>query len=262
MKVILPARGEFGLKVYQHVPAVHAIPGPKIVLHEPGEEALYPSATELVEVPRADDDAKRGVTARGDQWWRMASTRWPRAEIVESTASMPRERFMPEPHEPVFGIPASVVACPRFRRYGASKNWPYWPALVGSLRARGVSVMVAGMRETSIDCGPPRTWDHPRPLDATIAAMRTARLVIATDAGLAHLAVLCGAPLLMISWGDGLTAPGPVVDATGKAMARQYGPIKLHRYEEANHTGSPVDVMPDTWHDPEAVLARVLEIVG
>lgn len=237
--VIPVCRGEFGLKVYHHVPYVHALPGPKIVEIEEGEEALYPSAAEYRVVGRGKDDKRRGLNG-----WRLPDG-----------ANM--ERFVPEPIES-YGLRADIVVCPRMRNYGRSKNWMHWPWLVQRLHATGFRVWAAGAADSSdrrVDCY--ASWHWPRPLDATIELMRTARLVIATDAGLAHLAVLCGAPLLVITH-KGLVAPGPVLDASGKVLKPAYWPVKMHRYAEANHTNSPITTV-DGWDQPQNVLSRAVD---
>lgn len=259
MKVVLPVRGEFGLKLAYAIPAIHALPGPKVVLHEPGEECLYPSADHLVEVPRANDDDKRGMHSKGAEPELPDLSAWPNAERVKITTRMPRERFLPEPVERQ-GITCDVVICPRKREYGADKNWQYWPLIARRLRARGFETFAGGQRETSYDVVGPAAWGYARSLDATVEAMRSARLVVATDAGLAHLAVLCGAPLLMITHGKGIVAPGPVRDAAGTILEPAYWPVKIDRYNEANHTGSRIELLHDSWLNPMLVIRRVLEI--
>lgn len=270
MKLILPTRGEFGLKLAYAIPAVHALPGPKIVLHEPGEECLYPSADRLVEVPRAHDDNKRGLQAkdRGSaeaeavhDVIRRVRTEYPDAEVVEPGGDMPAARFVPEPTVRR-GITCDVVVCPRKRDYGADKNWPEWELVTRRLRSRGYRVFAGGMESTSYPVGSPAAWDHERELDATVEAMLSCKLVLATDAGLAHLAVLCGAPLLMVTHGAGLVAPGPVRDATGRVMEPAYWPVKIERYNEANHTGSKIELLHHAWFNPALVIRRVLEIVA
>lgn len=265
MKIILPNRGEFGLKLWAHVPSVAAIPGPKIVLHEPGEECLYPSADRLVEVPRAKDDNKRGLQANNESAAPIIEIvselqkRNPDADTIQVTTDMPRARFVPEPTVR-HGITTDVVVCPRKRAYGAAKNWPEWPTLTERLRTRGISTFAGGQPDTSYKVKGPAAWDYDRPLDATVEAMRSARLVVATDAGLAHLAVLCGAPLLVLTHACGLVAPGPQVDATGRVMQPAYGPVKVERYREANHTDSPIEFLHHAWTNYALVIRRVLEI--
>jgi hypothetical protein len=230
-------RGEFGLKIRYHVPRVHAAPGPKIVEIEEGEEALFPSATEWVVVQRGPDDERQGLPR-----WRP-----PRGSV--------EARFIPEPHVRQ-GITADVVICPRRRQYGAGKNWPHWGRL-----AALPGTFAAGAPDSSFNLRCPRAWDAPRFLDASIEAMRSARLVVATDAGLAHLAVLCGVPLLIIT-ADGRVAPGPVINEKGKVTERRYWEVRWEAYyHSANHMGSPIYHCPE-WHRPAKVVAEVERILS
>ena len=261
MKFILPCRGEFGLKIRYHVPNVHAIQGPKTVYYEPGEEAFYPSATVLEEVPRVEDDLRRGTHPRGlaGEQVRLREaihTNYPMAEVIETRKGMKEARFIPEPHVPQ-NIQADYVICPRGRKYGAAKNWPHWESL---LDLPG-SVFAAGAPDSSMDIQAPRSWDYARFLDASIEAMRSARLVIATDAGLAHLAILCGSPLLLITY-KGLVAPGPVMDPDGRIMEASYWPVRFEEYyQKARHTDAPIWTT-EKWDDPKEVLRLAIQLTA
>lgn len=259
-KIILPCRGEFGLKIRYHVPAVHALAGPKTVYAEPGEEALYPSADEIVEVERIEDGRRRGTHPRNDSGFverlhRQLKRSGEAAQFIRTSKGMPETRFIPEPTERR-DISARFVVCPRGRRYGESKNWPHWKSLIDILPSR---VFAAGAPDSSIDVDCPRAWDFKRFLDASIEAMLSASVVISTDAGLAHLAVLCGAPLLMITH-RGLVAPGPVVDANGRTLRSAYWPVRFGEYyEAANHTGSPIHTCA-SWDDVDLVANMAIGI--
>jgi len=261
MKVILPLRAEFGMKVWWHAPAVHAIEGEKVVYIEPGDEALYPSATRHILVNRQDDEKRRNRYSRDreyvDHIREIAVKKFGQGvEIVMPKDDWPRERFVPEPFNNV-RLEYDVVVCPRRRLYGAEKNWPEWMHLVDWLVGSGLRVFAAGAHDSSYQVKCDRAWDLDRFLDATISAMLNAKLVVATDAGLAHLAVLCGAPLLMITYGDNLVAPGPIVDETGRQFEDQYFAVKYDRYEEANHTGSEIQMLRFSWYDPHKVFTEV-----
>lgn len=233
-------RGEFGLKIRYHVPHVYAL-GPRIVEIEEGEEALYPLAREWRIVPRALDDSRHGGPGR-----------------------YPREvRFQPVPHV-VQGVAADVVICPRWRRYGAAKNWRYWPSIANWLRMDGYRVFAAGAPDSSGISGMGGcacAWEFDRFLDASIEALRSCRLCIATDAGLAHLAVLCGTPLLLITY-RGLVAPGPVIASNGRIAEHEYWPCKLQEYyHSANHMNAPI-VTVDGWEHPERVRQTAREMMA
>lgn len=237
-------RGEFGLKIRYHVPWVHALPGPKIVQIEEGEEALYPSADAYEIVPRVKDDSRRGLPG-----WKVPP-------------GAPLKRFVPSPH--IHQLEHSsethryrVVICPRKRQYGSGKNWEHWDFLAKTLPG----VFSAGAPDSSYWVPGPRAWDYPRFLDASIEAMLLADLVIATDAGLAHLAILCGRPLLLITY-RGLVAPGPVMDPQGRVMEKEYWPVRLQKYYiEANHQKARIVVLNDGWEDPSRVLQKAEELL-
>lgn len=267
MNIVLPLRAEFGLKLWWFVPAVHAIPGPKVVYYEPGDEALYPSADALIEVPRQEDSLRRNVYSRDAEFVGRvrrhalhAFDGVPDVEFLTPDPSWPRKRFVPEPLVR-WGIRPDVVICPRWRDYGPAKNWPQWAALSQALQAADLKVFAAGAPDSSgpIDCE--RAWDYTRFLDASIEAVLGARLVVATDAGLAHLAVLCGTPLLMITHGNCLVAPGSSEDETGRVMDDGYWPVKRERYTEANHLGSEIVYLRDAWYDVDKVVRWTASMV-
>lgn len=252
MKIFLPYRGEFGYHVFFHAPQVHACHGRKVVCCERGMEALYPGACRYIDVPPRPDHLKRGVNAIEPalcrQYETMLAPQYPDAEFVAPNHAAPREYFEPHPIFTYDDIEADVVICPRRRDYGDAKNWDHWAWIADRLEAAGLRVFAGGSRVASSDVGCPAAWRYTRPLDATLQAIHAAKLVIATDAGLAHLAVACGRPLLMIAYGD-RTAPG-------------YPPINFGRYYSANHRGSMIYVCGDGWSDPAAVLDRVSRLVG
>ncbi len=256
MSTVLPFRGEFGLKVRYHVPAVFARGfGLRIIIEE-GEEALYPLAQSWQLLERRNDDERRGWT---DPMVEELRRRCP--DAIELGKGLPEERFLPRPHVEQRTPPADVVICPRQRKYGSSKNWPFWASLLRSLKGDEISVFAAGAPDSSDDLDCPRAWDYARFLDATIEAMLGARLVVATDAGLAHLAVLCGRPLLLISH-EGLVAPGPVLDDLGDTMEPRYWPVRLEDYyDAANHTGSPI-YFSGAWMSCKLIKEQVDDILG
>lgn len=233
-EVVGPYVGELGLAIRYWYPHVAAL-GPVIVAIEEQHEALVPFAREVRIVPRIPDDNR--IYGPGERY--------------------PQKRFRPEPHIRQ-NIKADVVICPRFRNHGSAKNWPHWESLTEL-----PGVFAAGAPDSSYDLQVPRAWDYARFLDASIEALRSARLCIATDAGLAHLAVLCGTPLLLITH-QGLVAPGPVSDARGRVIQEAYWPVKMAEYytdPQVNHTGAHIEDV-DGWNHPERVLQRAKEIIG
>lgn len=256
MSVILPFRGEFGLKLRYHVPAVYALGSGHVIMIEKGEEALYPLAAGWIPVDRREDDERRGWTEPEAPYLRE---QYP--ETIELRKGEPEERFLPAPWKFQGTGAVDVVICPRMRNYASSKNWQHWPWLAESLEAEGLKVFAAGAPDSSVDVGCARAWDYVRFLDASIEAMLGARLVVATDAGLAHLAVLCGRPLLLITY-EGLVAPGPVLDVAGHAMEPAYWPVRLEEYYyAANHLQAPIHVS-NAWRFQEGLKEEICELVS
>lgn len=262
MRIALPFRGEFGLLVRYHLPAVHAM-APDIACIEPGCEALFPSAGQHLVVARNDDDRRRDLFSKDaaflTEFRRQLRAQYPGAELLETYEGMPEAWFAPEPRVRA-GLRPDVVVCPRRRRYGSAKNWPHWTLLTLALRDAGLGVFAAGAPESSASVPSHAAWHHARHLDATIEAMLAARLVIATASGLAVLALLCGRPLLLITAG-GLVAPGPVVNEHGRVMEPRYGPVPRGRLlDPVNHLGAPIHEV-DGWDNPGRVVAESLALL-
>ena len=266
MRIVLPFRGEFGITVRFHVPAVAALEGDVMVCHEPGLEALYPFALSRIIVPRKSDP-ERGWTKASDPAF-MEGIRcglragYPGAELVETDGRDEKNvrRFRPKPHEPQLD-PArewDVFVAPR-KRQGApnvmARNWDGWPETCQRLRSDGLRIFAGGMRETSYEVeADDAAWHYDRTLDATIEAMYRSKVVLATDAGLAHLAMLCGRPLIIVAAEGGRVAPGLRTD---EPDSKFWGVRMKHYYEEANHAGAPLSMLPDGWHDIPGVIAAV-----
>lgn len=259
MNVHLPARWEFGWVCMGHAPQVYADHGRKVVCCEPGLEAMYPGAAEYVHVERKADELKRSAPEH-EFYMGLRETlaeRFPRAVFVPPDKGAVREYFIPKPTvAQVEAGQIDVVVCPRRRAYGPDKNWPHWCELTDQLWDAGLTVFAGGAAATSFRVNAPSAWDYRRDLDATIEAMMAARLVIATDAGLAHLAVLCGRPLLMIAHANGITAPGVCSDG------KPYIPIQMNRYQQENHTGSPITVVNYAWEEPRMVARRSMDMLA
>ncbi len=266
MIAVPPFRAELGILIRFHACAVRALDRPVTVALEPGMEALYPECDHVVVEPRPDDE--RRWTYRHDtaflEVWREHFAEY---QIVEPDKSnrLPIRAFLPEPHIPQRGdSDPGVVLCPRKRRYGSEKNWHAWPHLGRELRRSGVRVFTAGLRGSSyrVDADE-RAWDYARPLDATIEAMRSARLVVSTASGLSLLALICGAPLLLVASEGGRVAPGPSKDLAGNVHHDRYWNVPISDYyEPLNHTSSFFEMASSGWENPLDVLARAQEIAA
>jgi hypothetical protein len=270
---VLPFRGEFGIKLLRHVCRVHAIKHPnKLVVCEEGDEALYPSARSIINCARNVDHSRRDQPSEDSVFVQHFAAEAichllvPGDSIVWPSFSGPTEYFVPKPYVNVnCTVTPDVVICPRKRAYGSSKNWPYWWDLVKHLSQLGIrSVVAAGGQDNSdrnVEKLLPCSWTFPRTLDRTLDWMGRAKVVLATDSGLAHLSVWCGKHLVLISHGNGLVAPGPVADETGRVLRSQYWPINQAQYESENHLKSKIEVLSDSWHNPRSVASRIHSIL-
>lgn len=264
MKVFLPYRAEFGYICIAHAPQVYAEKGRKAVIIEQGLEALYPDC-EFAYVSTKNDDDRR-VRIEVSYLLELQST-FQKAlardfgtfEYVMPDLKAERAYFIPRPYvQHVTGIPGNidVVVCPRKREYGSDKNWHYWQELIDAYAKVGLIVFAAGHPTTSFPVKNCMTawsgWNrNGKCLDNTIAAMLKAKVVVATDNGLAHLALMCGKPLVLISHKDGLVADG--FDDVGNS----YWPIKMDIFERENHTDAPIHIVYDCWHSIKPILDYV-----
>lgn len=257
-RIALPFRGEFGHLCMHHAPQVNALPAPKIAMIEPGNEALYPGC-EYEYVLRREDGERR-ARVEPELLEQAAHTMRVKygdgAQMVYPSKEAERAHFVPEPTVRG-GIACDVVVCPRWRQYGESKNWAAWPDVTRELQERGLRTFAGGSRDASCDVPGPKAWDHDRCLDATIEAMLSAKVVLATDGGLAHLAIMCGRPLVLVSYQDGRTAPGP--DGQNR---HPYNEIRMQRFHDANHRDAPIRCVHHSWEEPERAVDAVMQAIG
>lgn len=254
MKIFLPYRGEFGFICMFHAPQVNAAAGPKTAIIEKGMEALYPYC-EYLYIDRREE-AERRARVEEDLLSRIRDKDWGGAELISPNQNAPRKYFVPRPYRKLSFVPdVDVVVCPRKRKYGPDKNWRHWDALVDELAAWGLRLFVAGHPESTqklTDCIPSVfDFEEEYALDVTVACMSKAKLVLSTDCGLAHLALMCGRPLSMISHGDGLVADGK--DDVGNP----YWPIKIERFVKENHRKAPIRIINHAWHGTGKVIQHL-----
>jgi hypothetical protein len=259
MKIFLPYRGEFGHRVMWHAPQVYACREPdKVVICEKGQEIFYPGAGEYCHCDRLRDDKRRMRLEREhlDTWRAIARISWPDGECIEPDPNpdAPRKYFTPQPidPDPVWAESKwDVIVCPRMRDYGSDKNWWGWQYVVRKLQQSGLEVAAVGNEQSMwVPClstyeGSPSQY---KINDNTVAGMLNAKMVLATDSGTAHLAVMCGRPLLIVTHNHGCIAEG--VDDVG----RPYWPVMMDRYVKANHCGVLIDRIFHGWNDPDLVI--------
>lgn len=105
--------------------------------------------------------------------------------------------------------PGDCVALAPGARWG-TKRWParYWRILADRLLGRGLGVVaVGGAEERELLSGPSIAEAYGLPLRATAAILRRARVVVANDSGMLHLATAVRRPVVALL--------GPTVRAFG-----------------------------------------------
>ncbi len=106
-------------------------------------------------------------------------------------------------------VPEGAVALVPGARW-ANKRWPaaHWRALADRLAARGLKLVAVGSEdERHLLNGPGVIDAYGLPLRTTAAVLRRARVVVANDTGLMHLATAVGRPVIVLL--------GPTVGAFG-----------------------------------------------
>lgn len=247
MKIFLPYRGEFGHKIMWHVPTVYGCKEEKVVCCEQGEEALFPNALDHVIVDRHDDNKRREYMRHEEELYNslkeVLSAKYNNPEFLFPRVGEPHW-FVPKPVQ-TFGISCDIVICPRKRKYGYLKNWKHWHLLFDRISPK-YRVFTAGAPDSSEEIGNSIAWKYPRFLDATLEAILSSKVVIATDNGLAFLALLCGKPLILICYDGEKTAPG-------------YPRINFPRYKKTNHLNVDIDTIPNSWNSVDPIIELLLK---
>ena len=272
--VFLPYRSEFGHMVMHHAPFVKACHNPrKRVICEPGYEALYPCELPHIHCDIRPDQNRREWASYDYEYLRYLEETVRESKDIPASADfiypLPRhpenldglELFAPKPFAQVdLDSDIDVVICPRKRKFGRDKNWEHWGSVFDEIADRGLHLFAAGKHDASdVDSwrnrpcprtsdrpGYYRAWDYDRPLDATIAAMNKAKLVLSTDNGLAHLAMLIGKPLVMIVCAD---------DGVDRVAPRNQK-VKTKRFARNNHKNVPI-IHINAWNHPHIVADKV-----
>ncbi len=240
----LPFMGEFGSKISKDVPGVYGIPRPLIIIHEAGEEALYPNATErhIYERPSAIERSAGGNKFQV-KFKETAKLKWPEGKIpymeqfkahfepqvwedhiktgqppqwqrtyIEPTASfkMAKSFFVPQ-YTKDYDCDFDVLLFARRQRYAYGRNFNWEPFYEG-LKAEGIKCLIAGQPDSTAQLGCPAIWDLvDKPseiLDATLWAISKARFRIGSATGTTLLSMLCGKPPIMIISDSGFDSQG------------------------------------------------------
>lgn len=267
--IILPHIGfEFGQLIMTHVRWVHCIPGTKVVCTRRGLEPLFPSATEFFydwsDVPDEQRHTKT-IKATSTQLQLKAvqdhfRMKYPLAQIrfpidgkkPQYFPNIPEGNFIPKPLCPCPTSQPDILVAPRYRKHGEARNYPHWQRVVDDLQDLGYHPGLLGTRETSVDItGVPehrKAWTYEDDLGVTLHWMSTAKMVLATDSGMAHLAVLAGAPLLVLYENRGYV-PGP----------EGWPWIMPHMKAHAKAFCEPI---VGCWTDPKVVQDALLRTLG
>jgi ADP-heptose:LPS heptosyltransferase len=251
INVFLPFRGEFGHLLMWHAPIINAFEGKKAVCCEKGQEALFSGVLEYIYVdPRPEDICKTASVYRDDkdlfkELKKKISKKYPNANFLEPAGEFdkkyPRKYISYQPYVKQ-NIKCDIVVCPRKRVLASGRNWELWPKLVDKLKTN-YSVFAVGSPTASFDVDCSKAWSYERFLDATLEAIQNSKIVVCTDSGLAHLAVQCSKPIIMITYKG---QPGP--DTKWK--------VKWNRYKEENHMNSVIKEI-DAWEDLGLVLETI-----
>lgn len=220
MLIFLPWRGEFGQMVMTYVRWVHSLrhtDSERLVCCQRDHRCLFPSATRFEhdwDMPPDEQRCTDFVMGHENRTYldtlaAQFAVQYPGSHVLYPLNGSKPQRFK-APHEHITLTPygpepsvyPDVLVAPRFRRYGMHRNYPHWLTICSFLRHRGIRYGLIGVRETSID--DPyldevyKSWSYEHNLDTTIRWMQRCRLVLCTDSGLAHVAVLAQAPLAVI----------------------------------------------------------------
>ena len=268
--VFLPWRGEFGQMIMAHVRWVHQHPAAtKVVCCRRGDEALFPSAVDYF-YDWADMPDEMKCTKSLDDHGNLQYLEWVQDRVRQKFADQdlefvqpldggkpqrykadPAKDFKPRPQTIACFPPIDVLVCPRFRKHGQHRNYQHWEAVVKGLQANGLTVALAGMKQTSVDVRSVpehlKSWNYDS-LDSTLHMMNVARVVLATDAGLAHLAVLNQSPLLVIYDQPGVEAGKP-----------EWPWVLPHMQRHATVDCNPII---NGWNNSQVVVDSVVSYLG
>ena len=260
--VILPWRSEFGTWIMNYVRFVNGfrhVAHQLVVCCRKGDEALFPAATSFFydweQVPDAQKNTKllkSSVNAEYlDQLRERLQEQFYGHTIVDPVLKPRIDTdwdFTPTP-KIRRGLYADVVIAPRYRTHGEHRNFEHWSAVAEGLMDAGYTVAAVGAKETSVDIPnlSDYSWNHDN-LDSAIELMQSAKLVVTTESGMGHLAVLAGAPLKVIYERRGREAGHPTW---------RWNLPHMQAYSK-NHC-EPILM---GWNDPAKVVAESIHYVS
>ena len=208
IKVYLPWLGEFGTELIRYVPIIYGDPGPKIVCHERGKAAVYPSCTQRIVIPRIKEKDRKsaGSLNQYEIWDRLKARLGNDKQYIEPASTGNRGgRKLFVPNGKQFDFETDVVLFPRKRTTGARRNWEGWVDLAQALKAEGLRVFAAGHGDSSLRLDCHAAWDYcsRNQLDVSIWAIKHSKLRIGMITALSILSLYCGRRPWVLTIEDG-----------------------------------------------------------
>jgi hypothetical protein len=248
--LFLPHVGEFGHRIMTGIRLVHWHKASrKVVCCRPGEEVLYPSATEYVtDWKDPIEDAKRCGTGQPLDWPEIQA-RYPGHTCID-TGNLDRQQELlcihPDQRIPFRPkrrrLAADACLGIRYRAFCREKNWPGWNVVADAISAAGFTFAVIGSRPTTLDLHGQLHHSGDHDTDAAVELLQNCRLYIGSDTGTSHLAATIGTPMLV--------------------FRQEWTRNRDLRHCMAQRNPGNVEAMPaGTWEQPEAVISRTLAIL-
>lgn len=250
--LFLPFVGEFGHLIMSHVRLVHFHnAAEKIVCCHPGEQVLFPSASQFVtDWTDPVGDAQRVGTMRDRGFaWPELLARFPGVRSIAAGGLTPTQELIavhPEQRIPLApkrrGLHVDVCLGVRQRSFCPERNWPHWQTLADALTSQGLTFAVIGAKATAPALIGQTYHSGDFDTDAAVELLQGCRLYVGTDSGNSHLASTVGVNMLVFREEDG--------------GSRNLVP----RMEQVNP--GHIAFLPDGWGKPDAVVRATLGMLG
>lgn len=239
--IMLPERLQLGDVLSLRVRKVSSIKADRLTVCCPkNQRFLYPTASDFEDV---------GNYVYGEELEKISARlkeKYSEAEQIRTSWPLPEKELIVKP-EQCSAFDSDIVICPRFKdKLSPHRNWEGWLTMNESLCKEKLRVVVAG---TEASQSPWEGAHKVSDVEAIAAHMLKTRLVVATDSGLAHLAILLRVPLALI-WGT------PVGVIPGQTYEKSY-----HKRMEAQKRGI-VHHIEGAWQDPAYAIREVLKLVA
>jgi len=228
--IVPPFVGEFGWFVIRTIREVDKHPAKhKVVCCRPGQEIFFPSADAFfydydAAFKEKGRNAKVPTLGLGRVWHvqaanaianqcRYSNPDYADHEIFNTTKGNCYKHSKDIYHFPKLTPkleydPVDVVFSTRNRREfkGKNRSADFYTSTLKLLMENGYTTGVVGIKKQSINLPyvDSRSWDYPYEEEATVAMMQNAKLVVTTNTGISHLAVMLRCPLFVIENAPGM----------------------------------------------------------